>query len=158
MKKSDLEYSIWGKTPEEVEKELEQQGINNSDELPELPGIRYDDDSYGNHYMVKWELRQKFPKSYFYEEYYDQAICGVNLFTGSIIYELTTLGSLYTLYVESHYGDYGAVLECGGIVSSRINELTSDQLEGKVPPTVILLDDYIKEWEYVRRYLSGDMP
>ena len=153
MKKSGLEYSIWGKTPEEVEKELEQQGINNNDELSELPGIRYDDDSFGNHYMVKWELRQKLPNSYFYYEYYDEAICGVNLITGSIIYNLTSLGSLYTIYVESQYGDLGDVLECGGIVTNRMVELTSDQLGGKVPPTVILLDDFIKEWDYVRRYL-----
>ena len=35
-------------------------------------------------------------------------------------------------------------------------ELTPEQLEGKVPPTVILIDKDLEYWDHVRGYLFGE--
>jgi len=136
--------------------ELEKQGINIEQEPSDKPGITYNIDGYGYRYEIKWELREKFPDSYFYWDYHDDSICGVNLLTGSIIYELQGLGYGHTDHVEGHSGGLNDRLECGGIVSNRMFKLTHEQLEGKVPPTVILIDKDLEYWDHVRGYLFGE--
>lgn len=142
MSKHQLDEILSGKTPEEIEKELDERGINI--------------DGYGFTYPVRKDLRKKFPNSYFYCDYYDESICGVNLYTGSIIYELQHLGFLHTSHIEGHYGDLGDRLECGGIVANRMSKLTPEQLDGKIPPTVLVADRDLEDWDYLRGYLFGE--
>lgn len=113
----------------------------------------YGIDGFCQVYKVFKELRHRFPNSYFYHDIYDESIVGVDFRTGSIIYELITLGALHTMHVEGIYGDIGDCLECGGIVSNRMFRLTSDELAGNVPPSVIIREDNIEDWEYLRGYL-----
>ncbi|MBN2396424.1 MAG: hypothetical protein JXC36_08200 [Candidatus Atribacteria bacterium] len=117
-----------------------------------------DINAYGETFKVNVKLREKFPNSYFLSTIYDSAIRGVDLLTESIIYELTWLGMEYVWHIEDSLPDMGDRLECGGIVTNRISQLTPEQLDGKVPPTVMLLDDDMKEWEFVRRYIQRKRP
>jgi hypothetical protein len=108
-------------------------------------------DGYGQLYEIKNELRKKFPNSYFYWDEYDDSIVGINLLTGSIIYELQQLGNLYCNHTEDDWGpDLGDRLECGGKESYRMFHLTPEELKGKVPPTVIFLDVDLEHWDYSR--------
>lgn len=158
MKKSieneKIEETLSGNTPEELENELEIQGINNDQEPSDKRGITYNNDGYGQRYEIKGELREKFPNSYFYLDFYDESICGVNFLTGSIIYDLKHLGFLHTVHVEGHFGNLKDRLECGSIVSNRIQHLTPKELEGKVPPIVIFDDKYMDDWNHYQGYVG----
>jgi hypothetical protein len=113
----------------------------------------YGINGYCEAYKVSIELRKKFPNSYFYADYYDESIVGVDFRTGSIIYELLQLGYLHTVHIEGHSGDLGDSLECGGIVSNRMFRLTPEDLKGKVPPSVIVTNENIEHWDHIRGYL-----
>jgi hypothetical protein len=113
----------------------------------------YGINGYCNVYKVSIELRKKFPNSYFYSDIYDESIVGVDFRTGSIIYEFQLLGYQHTVHVEGHSGGFNDRIECGGIVSNRMFRLTPEELNGKVPPSVIVTNEDIKHWDHVRGYL-----
>jgi len=105
-----------------------------------------DVNSYGMEYEINQKLRRRTPNSYFLPDCYDEAICGVNPITESIIYNWTHLGSLYVCHTEGNHAYLRDRIECGHIMVKWVEELTSEELDGKVPPTVMVDDDDLKYW------------
>lgn len=132
---------------EEIMEEIREQNLD-----PEIRGR--DINAYGETYEVNVELREKFPNSYFLSNIYDDAIIGVNLLTESIIYDLDWVGMNHVHHIEGSSSDLGDRLECGGIVTNWMKNLTHEELEGKVPPTVILPDENLEHWNHVRGYVG----
>lgn len=110
-------------------------------------------DGYGQVYKVNFELRNEFPNSFFYDDIYDDSIIGVNLITQSVTYDLALLGACHTVHIEGISEGLGDCLECGGIVTDRINNLTPEEINGKVSPNVIMLKNHIEHWSYVKDYI-----
>lgn len=133
-------------------------GGDPSDALTDEDKVFLDTEGYGingycQYIKIRTDLRRMFPNSYFYYDFYDESIIGVDLQTGSIIYELQELGYLHTKHVEGHSGGLNDRLECGGIVANRMSRLTPEDLQGKVPPTVIIINRDMKHYEHLRGYL-----
>ncbi|HOU02819.1 MAG TPA: hypothetical protein PLL94_06560 [Bacteroidales bacterium] len=98
---------------------------------------------------INHRLRDKFPNSFFYQICYDDAICGVNPITQSIIYDCMRFGQLKIMFCEWSYPDYGDVMSGATDIIRWVKEITPGKLQGKVPPTLILIDDnfFMKYWD-----------
>lgn len=98
----------------------------------------------------KTKLREMFPNSFFFPICYDNAIIGVNPLTESVIYDYWSLGYYRILFVEWTYPDYGDTLYGGERMISWIKNLNQEKTEGKVPPTLCLLEMDKEKWKDVR--------
>jgi hypothetical protein len=96
---------------------------------------------------VNYELRAKFPNSYFYQICYDDAIIGVNPITQSITYDWIRFGELRIMFVEWIYPSYKDVMYGAQSVMSWTEELSPEELNGKVAPSLVLLDnDHLEKY------------
>jgi len=129
---------------DEVELQLQVEEVVNDLENQSMETICPEDE-----YDIKWDLRLKLPNSYFLNFAFDDAIVGVNVHTGSIIYEWMYTGYLRYLRVpDGIFGDLGDRI-CGAMEMSRyIEGMTEEKLQGKVRPTILIQDeDYLKYWD-----------
>lgn len=92
------------------------------------------------------EMREIFKNSYFFPICYDDAIDGVNPMTQSIIYNYMRLGQLRIIFVEWHSPDLGDTLYGGESMVRWIENLTDEETEGKVPPSLCLYKSNIEYW------------
>jgi hypothetical protein len=102
---------------------------------------------------VNQNLRDKFPDSYFYQICYDDAIIGVNPITQSVIYDCMRFGQLRVMFCEWIYPDYGdTMFGVTDIIKWVRDIIPIEKLEGKVPPTLVLLDteNFNKYWEDIQ--------
>jgi len=93
----------------------------------------------------KTQLRESFNNSYFLPMCYDEAIDGFNPITESIIYNYMLLGEVCRTSEETH-PDYADTLAGGEEMVELIKNLTPEETEGKVLPTLSLLSCH---WEYL---------
>ena len=97
------------------------------------------------------ELREMFGNSYFFPICYDGAIVGVNPLTQSITYDYMKLGYLRVLFVEYTYPDYADTMYGCEKMVEWINELTEEELEGKVKPTLCLREFDNEYWNDIQQ-------
>lgn len=118
-----------------------------------LPLKKIKKTKWGDKYEVNLELRRNFPNSYFLDECLDEAICGIDLITGSITYAWEDLGYLYQKFNELSSGDLFDRMQCSAIVINWTEKLTQEELQGKIKPTFIFptwkMDMKIWEWMQV---------
>lgn len=103
---------------------------------------------------INTELREKFPNSYFLSVTYDDAIWGVNPITQSIIYDTMVLGFLHVWHVEGSYPDLGDRIECASIIINRVERLTSEELDGRVKPSFLFIDQDIEHFDWLKESLE----
>lgn len=98
---------------------------------------------------VNHKLREKFPNSYFYQICYDHAIIGVNPITQSIIYDCMCFGKLRVMFCEWTCPDYGDTMYGATDIIKWNKELTPEELQGKIAPTLLLWDNehFNKFWK-----------
>lgn len=94
----------------------------------------------GQKYRINLELREKLPKSYFYSPDYDDDIVGYNAFTGSIIYNLWTLGKTEMMMSEGIHSDFH---DTGYGIGRHLSYENKCDLGDKIPPTVLLSPNFI---------------
>ena len=97
-----------------------------------------------------FELREMFKNSYFFPICYDDAIIGVNPMTESVIYDYWSIAFYRLLFVEWIYPDYADTLYGGERMIRWIENLTVEKTEGKVKPTLCLLEMDKKKWDDVK--------
>jgi len=102
---------------------------------------------YGRQYDVNVNLRNQFPNSYFLHEGYDEAIVAVDCITESIIYDSMHVGVLYIDHEENNHADLGDMIYGGAKLINWMNALTSEELSGKVKPSLILQNHHMKFWD-----------
>jgi hypothetical protein len=124
---------------EELINELEDQVLD--------PNIRIN--HVGQEYHVKTTLRSRFPNSYFLEEVFDDAIVGIDVHTGSIIYEWMYLGHLRILNsADPSWGDLGDRIWGAVDMSKYLEEKTDNDFQGKIRPSIVITDeDYLSYWD-----------
>jgi len=114
--------------------------------------IMSEKDSYGHVWAVNIEIRQKYPNSYFWPKVYDDCIRGVNVLTGSIIYDYMAIGARWIATCEGNAADLDDVFYGSVEMELWLKNLTPEELGGKVPPTLIFqcLDmDYFDDWKFI---------
>lgn len=98
---------------------------------------------------VNYELREKFPNSYFKPECYDDSIVGVNAATQSILYDVEYYGRLAVMFIEWSSPKYKDMMYRATKAIRWAKTITYEDLNGKVPPTFILKNDekFIELWD-----------
>jgi hypothetical protein len=99
---------------------------------------------------VNNELREMFKDSYFFPYCFDDAIIGVNPLTQSINYSYVRLGWLRILFGEYTRADYCDTLYGANKMVQWINALTLEETNGKVKPTLCLLEDETTCWNDIQ--------
>ena len=99
---------------------------------------------------VHTEMRENNKNSYFFPICYDDAIIGVNPMTESIIYDYMRIGRLRVMFVEWTYPDYADTLYGGERMVQWIEELSNEESEGKVPPTLCLKEVHLDYWDDIK--------
>ncbi len=113
---------------------------------------RTHEDAFGILYDVNMKLRNQFPKSYFLDDVFDEAIVAVDCITESIMYDWKQVG-----YLCSRSRSSDDILFYASHLIHWINELTAEELQGKVRPTIIMLTTQLEYWSkrlYHQDFLS----